>query len=78
MRNNRISLSSNEIEILVVWVDVRLHLSVYPAHFTISVAHSLLDMAKSGIFFSVGYFTDETSMMGAPLFQAFLVHVASC
>ena len=50
MRNSCISRSSEEIEILVVWVDVRLHLSVYPAYFMISVAHSLLDVAKSGKF----------------------------
>ena len=50
MRNSRISLSSDEIEIPVVGVDVRLHLSVYPAHFMISVVHSLLDVAKSGKF----------------------------
>ena len=50
MRNNRISLSSDKIELLVVWVDVRFHISVYPAHLMISVAHSLLDVAKSGKF----------------------------
>ena len=72
MRNSGISLSSDGIEILLVWVDVRLHLSVYPAHFMISVAHSLLDVAKGGKFSSVGYFTDNTSMTGASLFQIFL------
>ena len=78
MRNSHISLSSNEIEILVVWVDIRLHLSVYPAHFMILVAHSLLDVTERQFFFFVGCFTDDTSMTGARLFQAFLVHVPSC
>ena len=79
MWNSRISLSSDEIEILVVvWADVRLDLSVYPAHFMILVAHSTLDVEKSGITSSVGYFTDNTSMAGAPFSQAFLIHVVSC
>ena len=48
MRNSRTSLSSEEVKIFVVWVDARLHLSVYAAHFMISVVYSLLDVAKSG------------------------------
>ena len=79
MTNSRISLSSDEINILLVWVvDVRLHLSVYPAHLMISMAHSLLDVAKNGKFSPVGYFTDNTSMTSALLPQAFLNHVPSC
>ena len=66
MTNNGISLSSDEIETLVVWVDVRLHLFVGPVPFMISVVLSLLYEAKSGMFSSVGYSTDNTSMMGAP------------
>ena len=78
MRNSRISLSSDEINILLVWVDVRLHLSVYPAHLIISVAYSLLDVAKDGKFSSVGYFTDSTSLTSALLPQAFLNNALSC
>ena len=73
MRNSRISLSSDEIDIHIVWVDVRLQLSVYPAHLTIPLAHSLLDVAKNCKFSSVGYFIDNTSMTSALLPKSFLL-----
>ena len=77
MRDSCISISSDAIEVLLVWIDVRLHFSVYPTHFIISVAHSLLDVAKNGKFSAVGYFTDNTFMADTALFQAFLIHVSS-